>query len=196
MLGWLAGSTLIRTLAMLTVVGTLTSMDVAVQRDVQAWRRPQLEGVMRVASDAASPRNLFALMVVVAAFGGPAGPALVRSALVVLVPTNLAVEGLKRATNRTRPDGSHDRNNASFPSSHTANAIAVAMVVWRRWPRAGWLVWPLAALIAGSRLYLNRHFLSDVLVGAMIGVACSVFALRWARGPGLRWVESGRYRSR
>ena len=45
------------------------------------------------------------------------------------------------------------------------------------------------ALVASSRLYLNRHFLSDVVVGAMIGFAWAwalarwVFDRTWKRAP-------------
>ena len=83
---------------------------------------------------------------------------------------NLAVEGLKRLTYRARPDGEHKRSNAAFPSSHAANAFALAAVLARRWRRAAPALWLLAALIAFSRIYLNRHFTSDAVVGSVIGL--------------------------
>ena len=97
-----------------------------------------------------------------------------------MIPATLTVEGIKRLVPRTRPDGDQKPSNASFPSSHAAGAFALATVFTRRW-RKLWPLWFLAAaLVAFSRLYLNRHFLSDVVVGAMIGLGWA-----WALG---RWV--------
>jgi undecaprenyl-diphosphatase len=70
-------------------------------------------------------------------------------------------------------------SGASFPSSHTANNFAVAVVLaifFRRW---GWLYFLPAMLISYSRIYVGSHFPSDVLAAAVLGagVACLVLAL-------------------
>ena len=72
--------------------------------------------------------------------------------------------------NRTRPDGEQKRSNASFPSSHAANAATLAAVLARRWRRLTVPAWVAAAVIGFSRIYLNRHFLSDVLFAGALGV--------------------------
>jgi undecaprenyl-diphosphatase len=98
---------------------------------------------------------------------------------VALAGTNLVVEVLKRAVGRTRPDGARKRSNSSFPSSHAANAFALAWVLGARWRRgAPWFL-ALALTVAFSRMYLNRHFLSDVVAAALIGMICSWAAARW-----------------
>ena len=38
--------------------------------------------------------------------------------------------------------------------------------------------WLLALIVCFSRIYLNRHFLSDVLCGVAIGVACTWLTFR------------------
>jgi membrane-associated phospholipid phosphatase len=75
--------------------------------------------------------------------------------------------GLKVAVDRPRPDGSH----YSFPSGHTSSAFATATVLARRvgW-KAGVPAYAMATYVAGSRLTENRHYLSDVLFGAGIGI--------------------------
>ena len=71
---------------------------------------------------------------------------------------------------RPRPDGERKRSNSSFPSSHAANAVALAWMLARRWPRLAIPFGVAAALVIFSRIYLNRHFPSDLLVGAGIGL--------------------------
>lgn len=94
--------------------------------------------------------------------------------------TDVAVEGvLKRVFRRDRPfrarvlapvigkkPGSH-----SFPSGHAAAAFAGAWLLSRQFPRATGSLYAFATLIAFSRLYLGVHFLSDVVVGGLSGVA-------------------------
>ena len=185
-----------RCLALLAVLlWPLQPLDDAVRDVIQHSRGPLAEPVMRGASDAGRPALLLGLLVGVACFTGPAGPVTVREVLVALVGTNLAVEGLKRATFRARPDGEHKRSNAAFPSSHSANAFALAWVLGRRWRRLRLPLLAVAALVAYSRLYLNRHWLSDVLAGSAIGLACALAAGRWfARRAGLP-PESDRMRA-
>lgn len=163
----------------LLLLWPLQSLDDSVQRFVQSARRPALEPVMRAATDFGKPVVVFGVLLGIACFTGPAGPATARLALAAMVPTNLVVEGAKRATNRTRPDGEAKRSNSSFPSSHAANGATLAFVFTRRWPRAAWLFWLAALLVVVARVYLNRHFASDALGGAAIGIACAWAASRW-----------------
>jgi len=153
----------------LALLQPILDLDAGVQRAVQDGRRPWLEPVMRAATQLGEHDVVLAGLLAVALFA-PLGPATVRGALVVLVPLNLVVEGTKRLTDRPRPDGTHQRSNASFPSSHAANAFALAAVFARRWPRPRLAFWLVAALVAASRVYLDRHYLSDVVVGAVLGL--------------------------
>ena len=66
---------------------------------------------------------------------------------------------------------------AAFPSGHAAMAFAFALGASRMIPRSAWIWWPLAAVIAISRVYTGVHWPSDVVGGALIGVACAWFVL-------------------
>lgn len=169
----------------IALLAPLEQMDLEVQRAVQASRAPWLEPVMRAASGVGRPANVLGALLAIALFDATAGPATARLALAALLPTNLVVEGLKLAVDRPRPDGEHKRSNASFPSSHAANAAAIAWIFSRRWRRLAPAFWAAALLVAWSRVYLDRHYLSDVLAGLAIGMTCAWLAPRIGRRWGL-----------
>jgi membrane-associated phospholipid phosphatase len=169
----------------LALLNPLEQLDRATAGAVQAGRRPALEGVMRGATDVGRPPVVAAGLAGVAlldlASGGGWGT--MRLAVVALAGTNLVVEALKRSIGRARPDGEQRRSNSSFPSSHAANAFALACVLGRRWRRGLPVFVALALLVAFSRMYLNRHFLSDVVAGALIGTTWAWVAARWLPLP-------------
>jgi undecaprenyl-diphosphatase len=142
-------------------------VDDAVRGWVQAHRSPALEAPMRFASE----RSRVVLLAggAVALFAGASGRAFVLESVLALLPVNATVETLKWCVGRTRPDGDSNRRNSSFPSSHAANAFAVAAVIARRWRRAAIPAWLAALIVAVSRLYLDRHWLSDVLFALALG---------------------------
>lgn len=66
----------------------------------------------------------------------------------------------------------------SFPSGHTAASFAAVGAMYltdfRYWKPFG----ALAVLIAFSRLYLYVHYPTDVLCGALLGLACAFAAFK------------------
>lgn len=79
-------------------------------------------------------------------------------------------QGIKLAARRTRPDGT----SLSFPSGHTASAFATAAVLERHYGwKAGVPAYALAGYIGASRLSENRHYLSDVIFGATVGIVAA-----------------------
>jgi undecaprenyl-diphosphatase len=70
----------------------------------------------------------------------------------------------------------------SFPSGHTGTAFAFFGIPLVAHRQHGWWALLVAAAIAGSRVYLNVHHLSDVTTGALIGLITAFFV--WERlGP-------------
>jgi undecaprenyl-diphosphatase len=57
----------------------------------------------------------------------------------------------------------------SFPSGHTMHAVSFTWQVVTHFPELGWILIPLAAQIALSRVVLGLHYPSDVLAGAVLG---------------------------
>ena len=92
------------------------------------------------------------------------GRDLVRAQIV----TQTLTIGIKAAVRRERPDGS---NNRSFPSGHASTSFATATVLQSNY---GWQVgipaYAAAGFVAASRLNEDRHYLSDVVFGAALGI--------------------------
>lgn len=72
----------------------------------------------------------------------------------------------------------------SFPSGHAASSFAAAWACFRlyheRHPRCCAALLMLAGAIAFSRLYLYVHYPSDVLAGALLGMAVAEACVRLA----------------
>jgi membrane-associated phospholipid phosphatase len=95
--------------------------------------------------------------------------------------TQAFTHGIKFTTHRIRPDGT----GLSFPSGHSATSFAAATVVQRRYGwKAGVPAYALASYVAASRVNDRRHFASDVIFGAGLGIAVGLTVTRDLPGGG------------
>ena len=121
--------------------------------------------------------------------------------LEAIAVTGAITVGLKAITGRARPDespfaprdfrlgrGFGDRNEfQSFPSGHVTVAFAFASAVDAELNRLApkhprWIVptlYALASATAASRVYRDRHWTSDVVLGSAIGFAGGHAVVRW-----------------
>jgi len=167
--------------------------DAAIADAVEPYRRtPAVRAVSFVSklSDQPPLRALCAALFAAGAAGG--NPRLARAALRMLAAHTLATlakDFVKRRVDRRRPnarrtDDDHRiapgrrtaKEDTSFPSGHSAGAIAVAAAFAREFPRHG-----TASLAAGGALSVAQvargsHYPSDVAAGLAIG-AVSEFAV-------------------
>lgn len=100
-----------------------------------------------------------------------------------------ATEGGKLAFGRPRPENSLDADGyrpfsgqASMPSGHSSMAFALATSlsdeIHRPWATVG--LYTAASGVAWSRLNDNRHWLTDVAAGALVGITSAKLASgRW-----------------
>lgn len=98
---------------------------------------------------------------------------------------------LKQMTHQLRPDSS---NYHSFPSGHTAQAFAAATFLQKEYgSKSIWYSiggYTVATGIGVCRVLNNKHWLSDVLVGAGIGILSTnlvyhTHRYRWGKKPAL-----------
>lgn len=85
----------------------------------------------------------------------------------------------KTLVGRDRPDIASDQfqfngpfHGNSFPSGHTTAVFSVASVIATQYRETKWVpitAYSVASLVGLSRIYDNKHWLSDVVAGAAIG---------------------------
>lgn len=154
------------------------AFDERVDALVEEIRRPELDHVFYALSSAADHSILWHGLGAVAALrAGSLAPAR-RLSKILAVESALTNGAIKSLFRRSRPPREHPDDplpygmrvpiTSSFPSGHATSAFTAAAVLSEG---GGAIVWyPLAALVAGSRVYVRMHHASDVLAGAALGV--------------------------
>jgi membrane-associated phospholipid phosphatase len=81
----------------------------------------------------------------------------------------------------------------SMPSAHAVTAFALAFAIAAVWPRLRVYMFIYAVVIALSRLVLLAHHPSDVVAGAVVGLAGAMLVRYWfaARRLGFRLAKDG-----
>ncbi len=62
-----------------------------------------------------------------------------------------------------------DPDYASLPSGHATNIFAFATVIGMLWPKGRVLLYTVAAWIAASRVLIGQHYVTDIVLGAILG---------------------------
>ncbi len=165
------------------VVALVTLTDESLQEELQTHRSEGKDDVARVFKRMGEP-TVYVLPALGTIAAGVilgdgrvarAGGRITAGLLTAAVATNL----LKPAVGRRRPTGNQDAfeftpfsNQDSWPSGHTTMAFALATGVSDElhYTPATVLLYGAAGLTGWSRLNDNRHWGSDVLAGALVGI--------------------------
>ena len=148
-------------------------------------QRPALRDLFVVVSRLGDGLIWYLLVLLLPVVYGEAG---LRPALTMAVTGLVGValyKLLKHRLVRERPyitfagihAGTAPLDRYSFPSGHTLHAVSFTVLATAHFPVLGWVLVPLAALIAASRVVLGLHYPTDVLAGAVLGTALAGGAL-------------------
>ncbi len=156
-------------------------IDTAVYMAVAGTRTPRLDGAMSRLSTAANYSRLsIASSALLAIAGGSRGRRAAVFGLASVAATsataNLVVKpfGRRQRPDRESGDVAAARqipmpDSRSFPSGHTAAAVAFASGAGSVLPLASVPLHALAALVGYSRVHTGVHYPGDVLAGAVLG---------------------------
>ena len=113
------------------------------------------------------------------------------SASVLIAAFGAAIAGriLKQIVGRVRPGREHAGKflgptwkhanfRESFPSNHTASAVAMSAVLAQLYPAAAPTFWSLAVACALLRYVLDAHFPSDVVGGIILGYVAAIVTIQ------------------
>ena len=162
--------------------------DRAAARQAGQWRDHPIVKGLGWLSEASDQPPLYALSAGTIAFGVLSGNGrLARTGVRMFAAQWLATKAksfVKHRVDRTRPhvpvDGgdyrmergeSHDTALNSFPSGHTAGAVAVARAYASEYPEHAGRAAAIAIFVGAIQVPRCRHYPSDIGVGALIGLA-------------------------
>lgn len=105
--------------------------------------------------------------------------------------TLVVIQALKHSFKKQRPDQSDD---LSFPSGHTAIAFTNASLLYYEYKDSN--IWYassgflFAATTGIFRMANNRHYTSDVLAGAGIGLLSGILTSHWNPFQSIKWGKN------
>jgi membrane-associated phospholipid phosphatase len=163
----------------------VSELDAALLHQVIQLRRPWLDDLMILASALGAGGFIWIIYGSIAGIFPANTAAMWRLWLAIAVTFIVVDDVVKPFFERPRPfeamteitliDARPD--SPSFPSGHAAMAVAGALAGSRILPFSGAMLWPLAAVVALSRIYLGVHWPTDVLAGGLMGLAIAWFIL-------------------
>lgn len=72
----------------------------------------------------------------------------------------------------------HQDSRHSFPSGHNFRIFSALTALSLIWPRSRVWLLSLAAVVGASRVVVTRHYPSDVVAGAFVGIFCALWVWR------------------
>lgn len=161
----------------------IATSDHKLMRKVNKWPAPRWVRLWSIAATRAGDGWLWYLCgLSVLLFGGDSRLAAVAAAGSAAAIGIALFVSIKRLSGRRRPCEYEPHcwakllppDQFSFPSGHTITAFAVAITLGSFYPILLPFLLFCAVSIAASRILLGMHFLSDVVVGALLGSALAV----------------------
>ena len=144
-----------------------------------------LSTIMEVGTYFGDGRTMLGVSLLLMAYGGDENRETGRLMTSTFISTGVIVWGMKEIIGRKRPLDDVVGNPA-FPSGHTAYAFAGATLLAARYPKLRIPLYLGAGLVGVTRIYLGRHYASDVIAGAAVGTITGALVSRH-RATLLEW---------
>jgi undecaprenyl-diphosphatase len=175
-----------------TVIAYLAGSDVRLARRLRAWTPPGWIRLWMVASTRLGDGYHWACAILILLLAGRQELPVLGAAAVAAGLANGSIMILKKHVRRYRPAACEPHpafgrrhsqwfafDEFSFPSGHALNAFTLAGFMGLYAPLLAPLFALLAVSIGASRIVIGLHFLTDVIVGAGIGLTI---------GAGVYWA--------
>ena len=133
--------------------------------------------IMEVGTYFGDGRTMLGVSLLLMAYGGDENRETGRLMTSTFISTGVIVWGMKEIIGRKRPLD-EVVGNPAFPSGHTAYAFAGATLLGARYPKLRIPLYIGAGLVGVTRIYLGRHYASDVIAGAAVGTITGVLVSR------------------
>ena len=141
--------------------------------------------IMEMSTHFGDSRLMMGVSLLLMAYGNDKHRETGRLMTSTFISTGVTVWGLKQIIGRKRPLDDAVGSPA-FPSGHSAYAFASATLLGARYPKLRFPLYIGAGLVGVSRIYLGRHYVSDVIAGAAVGTIIGVLVSRH-HGTLLEW---------
>ena len=163
--------------------------DVAVAKAVEPYRKAlpvRAFGTLSELGDQPQMRTLCAAVIAAGLAGGNvrlarAGAKMLAAHTIATAAKNFVKNRIDRTRPRSRQDridahklrigGNHDKEETSFPSGHTAGAVAVARAFVREYPEYAAPAYAAAVAIALAQVPRCAHYPSDIGAGTAVALA-------------------------
>jgi len=179
----------------LALTGIIISMDEAVSQPMFNWTNSTGQKFGNIGHDAGSLPVQFGISGLALGIGAVAKNAPLKNFALDNLQAQLYTGGItylvKEAFHRARPETGEGayawygpfkgKNNESFFSGHTSLAFSTATMIFLHSKRKWWvgvLSYGAATAIGLSRMQQQKHWASDVVMGAVIGSSVSMFVYK------------------
>lgn len=162
----------------------------------QEWRNALFDSIMPIFSSMTALLIAMALVLLIALFKGGKRQLIFFCVLLIgMGLSDVSTGFVKKQIHRVRPlnaiASTHHQangyweqrtadykqtkeNGTSYPSAHAANTMCLAILIMLLWPR--FKRWPLLLPLAVgySRLYVGKHYPTDVMAGWLMGAIVAI----------------------